>query len=56
MRATIVIAAHNEGKSLGKTIESTIDSLGNLDYDVVVIDDASTDASVDLALPPQYKI
>jgi glycosyltransferase involved in cell wall biosynthesis len=50
MRSTIVIAAHNEGALLSKTIESTIDSLANLDYNIVVADDASTDDSIDLAL------
>ena len=50
MCATIVIASHNEGVLLSRTIESTIDSVGDLDYDIVVADDASTDDSLDLAL------
>jgi glycosyltransferase involved in cell wall biosynthesis len=50
MSATIIIAAHNEDALLNKTIESTIDSVANLDYNIVVADDASSDDSIDLAL------
>ncbi len=46
MRATIVIAAHNEGDLLGKTIHSVKQTAAALDTEIVVVDDASTDGSV----------
>ena len=46
MRATIVIAAHNEGTLLGKTVDSVKQTLGSLEAEIVVVDDASTDGSV----------
>jgi GT2 family glycosyltransferase len=50
MRASIIIAAHNEGERLGRTIASCVESIVDLDYEVVVVDDASTDGSVDAAV------
>jgi len=50
MRVSLVIAAHNEGDKLWKTIESCAQASGKLDYEVVVSDDASTDGSIDEAL------
>jgi glycosyltransferase involved in cell wall biosynthesis len=49
MRASLLIAAHNEGESLGKTIRSCIDAANGLEYEIVVADDASTDDSVEKA-------
>src|SRR5438874_3246997 len=49
MEISIVIASHNEGPSLGRTIESCVESSGGADYEIVVADDASTDGSVDEA-------
>src|SRR5690348_4058499 len=46
MRASIVIAAHNEGGVLLRTVESCADSVADLDVEIVVADDASTDGSV----------
>ncbi len=46
MRATIVIAAHNEGTLLKKTVDSVKQTLGSLEAEIVVVDDASTDGSV----------
>ena len=46
MRSTIVIAAHNEGTLLGKTVDSVKQTLGSLEAEIVVVDDASTDGSV----------
>jgi glycosyltransferase involved in cell wall biosynthesis len=43
MRSSIIIAAHNEGELLLKTIESCIETGGGFDYEIVVADDASTD-------------
>ncbi|MHB0955393.1 MAG: glycosyltransferase [Pirellulaceae bacterium] len=47
MRSTIVIAAHNEGSLLGKTIDSVKQTLNLLDAEIVVVDDASTDGAVE---------
>ncbi len=47
MRASIVIASHNEGDLIGKTIRSCRESIRHLDYEVIVSDDASTDGSIE---------
>jgi glycosyltransferase involved in cell wall biosynthesis len=47
MRASLIIASHNEGAALGNTIESCIASCHGLDYEIVVVDDASTDGSAE---------
>ncbi len=47
MRASIVIAAHNEGTHLRRTVESCLATVGTLDYEIIIADDASTDGSVD---------
>jgi glycosyltransferase involved in cell wall biosynthesis len=49
MRASIVIAAHNEGDLLFKTIESCIETAAGLEYEIVVADDASTDGAPEAA-------
>jgi glycosyltransferase involved in cell wall biosynthesis len=58
MRTSIVIAAHNEGPALAKTIRSCVETCGPLDYEIVVADDASTDGSVELAAArfPQLRV
>jgi glycosyltransferase involved in cell wall biosynthesis len=50
VRASIIIAAHNEGQSLWKTIRSCVESIGKLDYEIVVADDVSDDGSVEEAV------
>lgn len=50
MRASTIIAAHNEGEALCKTIRSCIESIGKLDYEILIADDASDDQSVEEAL------
>jgi glycosyltransferase involved in cell wall biosynthesis len=50
MRASLIIASHNEGEALAKTIESCIETCAHLDYEILVADDASTDGSVADAL------
>jgi GT2 family glycosyltransferase len=47
MRASLVIAAHNEGDLLAKTIQSCLDTMAGLDCEIVVVDDASQDGSVE---------
>jgi len=49
MRASIIIATHNEGEALSKTIESCIDNSVGLDHEIIVADDSSTDGSVERA-------
>lgn len=46
MRASIVIAAHNEGEALWRTIRSCVETSAGLDYEIIVADDASSDGSV----------
>ncbi len=47
MRVSIVMAAHNEGALLTKTVESCRETCGGLDYEVLVADDCSTDDCID---------
>lgn len=47
MRTSLVIAAHNEGTLLLRTLESCFQTIGNLDAEVIVADDASTDGSIE---------
>ncbi len=47
MRASIIIAAHNEGTRLRRTVESCLATAGKLDHEIIVADDASTDGSID---------
>src|SRR5262249_43474379 len=47
MDLSIILATYNEGDRLAKTIESCIETCGDLHYEILVADDASTDGSVD---------
>src|ERR1700733_7469339 len=47
MRASLIIAGHNEGARLARTVEACQASSNHLDCEIVVADDASTDGSVD---------
>lgn len=46
MRASVIVAAHNEGDLLWKTIRSVVSTIRDLDYEILVADDASTDGSI----------
>jgi GT2 family glycosyltransferase len=47
MRASIVMAAHNEGDRLWRTVRSCYATVKGLSFEVVVVDDASTDGCAD---------
>lgn len=47
MRASIAIASHNEGDKLWRTVQSCLETTGGLEHEVVVVDDASTDDSIE---------
>ena len=49
MRASVLIAAHNEGDSLLKTLRACVESVSGLDHEIIVSDDASDDGSVEAA-------
>jgi len=46
MRSTIVVAAHNEGELLKRTLRSVVESARGLEYELLIADDHSTDGSV----------
>ncbi|MBL8812383.1 MAG: glycosyltransferase, partial [Planctomycetaceae bacterium] len=46
MRLSLIIAAHNEGPALWKTVASCVETCAGLDYEIVVADDASFDDSL----------
>ena len=48
MRASVVLASHNEGELLWKTVRSCLDTTEGLDCEVIVADDASDDNSLEL--------
>jgi dolichol-phosphate mannosyltransferase len=50
MKLSVVIPAHNEAESIGETIETTVIALAraSIDYEIVVVDDASTDGTGDV--------
>ena len=49
MKLSIVIPAHNEEETIVPTVESLVAALGRaeIDHEIVVVDDASTDATAD---------
>lgn len=47
MRASLIIAAHNEGEALAKTVASCVETCAGLDYEIILSDDASDDGSVE---------
>ena len=58
MRTSILVAAHNEGDALWKTIRSCVETTVGLSFEIIVADDASTDGSVEEAQRrfPQIKV
>src|SRR5437660_1024641 len=47
MRASIVIASHNDGEALERTVESCLATTADLDCEIVVADDVSSDGSIE---------
>ena len=47
MRTSVVIASHNEGDQLWQTVGSCLETTRELDCEIVVADDASTDGCVE---------
>ena len=47
MRASLIIASHNEGDLLSKTVQSCLDTMEDLHCEIVVADDASHDGSIE---------
>jgi GT2 family glycosyltransferase len=47
MHASIVIASHNEGRLLRRTVQSCVETTDGLDHEIVIADDASGDGSVE---------
>ncbi|HVA47139.1 MAG TPA: glycosyltransferase [Pirellulales bacterium] len=58
MRASIVVASHQEGERLWRTIESCVETTIGLEREIVVADDASFDGSVEEAIRrfPQVRL
>jgi len=50
MRVSVIIAAHNEGAALWRTVGSCVETCAELDHEIVVADDASLDNSIELVL------
>jgi len=47
MRASILVGAYNEGHRLWKTVESILETIGDLDAELVIANDGSTDRSIE---------
>jgi glycosyltransferase involved in cell wall biosynthesis len=45
----VVIPAHNEAASIGGTVQRVLEQAGNGEIEVIVVDDASTDGTVEVA-------
>lgn len=50
MRISIIIAAHQEGDRLWRTVESCVETTTGLDREIIIADDASDDGSVEEAV------
>ncbi len=52
MKFSVVIPAHNEVESVGLTVESCVEELeaAAIDYEIVVVDDASGDGTGEVVL------
>jgi glycosyltransferase involved in cell wall biosynthesis len=50
MRFSIIIPTHNYGKFIEEAIESVISQKGNFSYEILIIDDASTDNTKEIVM------
>ena len=48
MRGSIIVASHNEGESLCRTVESVLESCSGSDIEIIVADDASDDGAIEV--------
>lgn len=49
MKVSVIVTNYNYGRFLGRCLRSILDqSLSNQDYEVIVVDDGSTDESIDV--------
>jgi glycosyltransferase involved in cell wall biosynthesis len=48
-RFSVVVPAYNEGPRIGDTVRTLHEALGDIDVEVIVVDDGSTDRTADLA-------
>ncbi|REJ88243.1 MAG: glycosyltransferase family 2 protein [Planctomycetota bacterium] len=46
MRASVIIPTHNDGEFLERTVSGCVDGTRDVDCEIIVVDDASTDGSV----------
>lgn len=58
MNVSIIIPAYNEEKSIGKTIDEIKGTLehNNFQYEIIVVDDGSTDKTAKIALEKKVKL
>ena len=58
MRASLIIASHNESDRLWRTVASCVETSAGLDCEIIVADDASWDDSVEQTLSrfPQVRV
>ena len=58
MRASLIIAAHNESDRLWRTVASCVETSAGLDCEIIVADDASWDDSIEETLRrfPQVRV
>lgn len=49
IKLSIIIPAYNEEKRLGKTLMETINFFKNIKYEIIVINDASKDKTLEVA-------
>lgn len=46
--ASLILSAYNEGPLLTRTLSACTETIGDLDYEVIIADDASTDRSTEM--------
>jgi glycosyltransferase involved in cell wall biosynthesis len=53
---TVVIPAHNEEKAIGIVLDELIETLKEMPYEIIVVDDGSTDNTVKIVQEKQVKL